>query len=111
MKINAKIFYEARKIYPELTAKKVADFMKDKSQIELKQTMTNKISVQRQDDCVTISKKSELKPILKITGSDQEIQQEIEKWVDDKVFNTLIEQLLELIFDEKVVQDAQKTIS
>ena len=101
MKLEAKLFYEARKIYAELTVKQVKDFMatKDISKMDYK---TNYVTAKQSGVTVISDKAGNV--ITRSGNTDADVQKQIAAMAETKLFEDLVDGLLESIYDSLAVK-------
>jgi hypothetical protein len=101
MKLETRLFYEVRKIYPELTAKQVKDFMATKD-IKLSDYKANYVTAKQSGITVISDKAGNV--ITRSGNADEDVQKQIAAMAETKLFGDLVDGLLESIYDSLAVK-------
>ena len=97
MKTETKLFFEARKEYPELTAKQVSDYIKTKDETLMVQATKEALSCTTAKTVATISKDG--KKVFEMVGDEQKAAEWIDQYAESETYNTLLDGLYDFIYE------------
>ncbi|TLN17640.1 hypothetical protein FDZ71_06240 [bacterium] len=102
MKIEARLFYDVLKTYNKITASDVKAFMTGKDYEVIKADLKTQISTM-QDGKATVfmrTTNTKTKIIMKEVVNQEDVDEKINDWVDNKAYQKLMDDCLQYVYDK-----------